>query len=155
MPIRLLSLLMRPLLCRTQQHPWLPQTRDREHEHMQRPRRRGQTASNSFPKASPEVAARMRPPLMAAHPTPGLKWTQVNTGGPGGTTEPPSRLFKAKWPQPLPRAESWQTCHTGEVFFLMGSFMRAECTFSPPQAHTFESQVPGEMVYSPEPVKTI
>lgn len=40
-------------------------------------------------------------------------------------------------------------------FFLMGSFMRAECTFSPPQAHAFESQVPGEMVYSPEPVKTI
>lgn len=63
--------------------------------------------------------------------------------------ELPSRLFKVKWPQPLPRAQSWRR------FFLMGSFMRAECTFSPPKAHAFESQVPGEMVYSPEYVKTI
>lgn len=128
MPIRLLSLLMRPLLCRTRQRPWLPQTR--EHKHMQRPCRTGQTASNSFPKDPREVAARMRPPLTAAHPTPGLKRTQVNAGGPGGTTEPPSRLFKAKWPQPLPRAESWQTCHAGDVFFN-GTFYEGRVYFLP------------------------
>lgn len=154
MPIHLLSLLMRPLHCRTRQHPWLPQTRDKEHGHMQRPHRTGQTASNSLPKASAEVAARARPPLMAALP-PGLKWTQVNAGGPGGMMEPPSRLFKAKWPLPLPWTQSPGKPVTLETFFLMGSFMRAECTFSPPKAHAFESQIPGEMVYSPEHVKTI
>lgn len=116
---------------------------------MQRPHRTGQTASNSFPKALAEVAARARPPLLATLP-PGLKWTQVNACGPGGMMEPPSRLFKASGPS---------LSHGHRVLAslsrLMGSFMRAECTFSPPKAHAFESQVPGEMVYSPEHVKTI
>lgn len=39
--------------------------------------------------------------------------------------------------------------------FFMRSFMRAECTFSPSKAHAFESQVPEEMVYSPEHAQTI
>lgn len=73
----------------------------------------------------------------------------------------PSQCRRARWDDgaapPALQSEVAPASPTGTELrrFLMGSFMRAECTFSPRKAHAFESQVPGEMVYSPEYVETI
>lgn len=60
------------------------------------------------------------------HPPPRTKMNPSQCrAGQVGRWSCPLGSSKAKWPQPL------HGHRVGDVFFLMGPFMRAECTFSP------------------------